>query len=142
MAQNLKFAGQLNIINIRNAMQQVIHPYRLLLIACASALRYTETLKQVVELVLEQEKNFKQLNQSTTIRKKVLTLDKAIRERFGNSIYNRTHCHACKEIGHFKVECPRNIKKNINLVNEVEIFEEESSDEGEEYEQGNGQAAV
>ena len=51
LAQELKFNGTLDLINIKNAMEQDIKPYRHLAIACASPLANAINLKEVINLL-------------------------------------------------------------------------------------------
>ena len=60
--QNLKFNNSLDLIDAKNAMEQAIEPYRELAIACASPLANAINLKEIVNLVNCQSKNFSQLN--------------------------------------------------------------------------------
>ena len=61
-----------------------------------------------------------------------MALTSEIRERYGETANYRIRCFLCKEIGHRKVNCPKNKRPvnqaGINVLSEASIFEEGQSD--------------
>ena len=120
-AYNLKFNNSLDLIDAKNAMEQAIEPYQELAIACASPLANAINLKEIVNLMNCQSRNFSQLNPACSTFsslslpssnfKKVYTVDKETCKKFGSLIERRVECFNCNNIGHFKANCPSPKKK-------------------------------
>ena len=95
-AQNLKFNNSLDLIDAKNAMEQALEPYQELAIACASPLADAINLKEFVNLINRQSKNFSQLNPARSTfpslsllssnYEKVYTVDKETCKQFGSLI--------------------------------------------------------
>ena len=92
-------------------MFQVSRPLRMLLAICTSHIIMAHELKQIVDIVCKQEKNFSifdkdsfSINHSSSLQKPVwvMALTTEICEKFGDIADPRIHCFLCKEIGHRK----------------------------------------
>ena len=95
MCQNLIFDNQVSLIDIKNAVFQAIRPHIILSAGCTSHITMATEVKQIVDIVREQEKFFLILVKtllkleisfsSVKIPIIVITLTSEIRVRFGNT---------------------------------------------------------
>ena len=141
LAQDLKFEGSLSLIDAKNAMYQALAPHRFLSAVCTSHIVAATNIKAITNIVKEQAKNFAtfgkesfstNFSSSSSRPAKIMALTSEICERYGDTANYRIRCFLCKEIGHRKVNCPKNKRPDnqagINVLSEDIIFEEGPSD--------------
>ena len=117
LAQDLKFEGSLSLIDAKNAMYQALAPHRFLSAVCTSHIVAATNTKAITNIVKEQAKNFAtfgkesfstNFSSSSSRPAKIMALTSENCERYGDTANYRIRCFLCKEIGHRKVNCPKN----------------------------------
>ena len=119
-------------------MKQAIESYRELAITCASPLANAISLKEIINLINRQSKNFTSLQtcliSKLALFKKFYIVDGKTSKQFDKYMGGQATCFNCSKMGHFKLNCsypkkpfvPRTVQ---HLLNDPDaVFEEAISE--------------